>query len=526
VNDWPTDAVVLQIGASEVTPYSVEGTLAALAGLIRILKSDNDMGTMMLPIGLAAVVFTSLHNAMDDSEQDLLENWALNRVEHDGAMGSRFLVALWSAVLSAGGLQLAGLQALSKRQSSKAVLNSALDSLLLTYPTMPVQTLKACLTIAATVVDRDRTKAIVAAAIGQATVVEPQRSLWTLVAFALEPEAQYQSVLTLWSGRSLPDLYETGFSGNVLDAFVQVDTAASALATSLAVRLFGPGCGPEDEQGKNRNSAEGHMSSTVRHGIGVLTVNQTPRAREILLSMSTEVTLARWGPTIKHALAEQANTKRDRAFKHPEPGTIRRAIAGGPPINAADLRAIVECELRCMQREMHTGPNQPWRLYWDLRSNEPLIENDCRDRLLERLIDRLRRYSIADALAESRRGEQTRSDVLVLSGAGKNLPIEAKVHSHAAIWTAASTQLQGYSADPGAEGHGIYLVFWFGNETTPTQARPDGAPGPTNAAELEKMLIDDLSPELRSKTAVVVLDVADPNSTTAAKPRKRRSRRS
>ena len=527
--NWPTDAVVSQIGASEASHYALEGALAALAGLLRILNAfeylDAGADTTKLPIGLAAVVFSSMHYAMQDTERDRLEKWALKRVEHDATTGSAFLVALWSAVLSAGGLHLTGLHALSKRESSKAVLRSALDSLLVTYPMMPEQTLRECLTFAAATIDRDRMKTIAETALGHPAVVEPQRSLWTLVAFALDPESQYQSLLTLWSSRVPIELHDAGFSENVLGAFAEGDTATSALASSLVVHLFGPSCGPEDEHGRDRNSAEGHMSRSVRRAINLLTVDQTPRARDLLRSMAGETPLTRWRPLIRHARAEQASTKRDREFRHPQSATIRDALAGGPPINAADLRAIVEDELRRMQREMHTGENQPWRLYWDLRSNKPLIENDCRDRLLGRLNDRLSRYLVAGALPEARRGEQTRSDVLVLSGAGKNLPIEAKVHFHAAIWTAASAQLQGYSADEGAEGYGIYLVFWFGNETTPTPARSDGAPGPTSADEFERMLIADLSPELRAKTTVVVLDVADPNSTTVVKPRQKRPRK-
>lgn len=53
--------------------------------------------------------------------------------------------------------------------------------------------------------------------------------------------------------------------------------------------------------------------------------------------------------------------------------------------------------------------------------------------------------------------------MLVLSGAGRNLPLEAKRHSHPDVWIAAGTQLQRYASDQGADGQGVYIVFWFGD---------------------------------------------------------------
>ena len=101
--------------------------------------------------------------------------------------------------------------------------------------------------------------------------------------------------------------------------------------------------------------------------------------------------------------------------------------------------------------------------------------------------------------------------MLLLIGAGRNL-IEAKRDFHPKIWTAASTQLQGYSADEGSDGFGMYLVFWFGNDTTPTPARPDGTDGPRWAIELESILMGDLSPDLSARTDAIVFDLIEPQS--------------
>ena len=176
--------------------------------------------------------------------------------------------------------------------------------------------------------------------------------------------------------------------------------------------------------------------------------------------------------------------------------------------------------------ELHTASNTPWKDYWNLKSNgkvdRPLIENQCRNRLLGLLRERLKKYSIIAALPEAQRGEDTRADLLFLTWAGRNLPLEAKRHFHPDLWVAASSQLQGYSADPDADGFAIYLVFWFGNEASPTPLRPDGGAGPTSAIELETMLAGDLSPDLRARTDVIVFDVSDPAVARLKKPRRKR----
>jgi hypothetical protein len=162
-------------------------------------------------------------------------------------------------------------------------------------------------------------------------------------------------------------------------------------------------------------------------------------------------------------------------------------------------------ELRQLSAELHTAPNTPCKDYWNLKSNgrveRPLIENQCRNRLLGLLRERLKKYNIVAVLPEAQRGEDTRADLLFLTWAGHDLPLEAKRHFDPDIWVTASTQLQGYSADPGADGFGIYLVFWFGNEASPAPSRPDGGDGPNTAIELETMLAGDLSADLKKRTA-------------------------
>lgn len=98
--------------------------------------------------------------------------------------------------------------------------------------------------------------------------------------------------------------------------------------------------------------------------------------------------------------------------------------------------------------------------------------------------------------------------MLIIGGAQANVPIEVKRHWNSELWQAASGQLQGYAAAPGAKGQGVYLVFWFGIKCGRLPPRQDGQPSPTSATELERMLVADLSDELRRRTKVFVFDVS------------------
>ena len=144
------------------------------------------------------------------------------------------------------------------------------------------------------------------------------------------------------------------------------------------------------------------------------------------------------------------------------------------------------------------------------RPEKPRPENDCRDRILEHLCQKLVSVGVA-AEREGSYAEDKRSDIKVVIGS-MNLPVEIKRHYHRELWTALSDQLQKfYIRDPGTGGRGIYLVLWFGI----TRGRgipkpPDGIARPKTPFELEAALIQTLSQSDREVIEVLVFDCAKP----------------
>jgi hypothetical protein len=219
--------------------------------------------------------------------------------------------------------------------------------------------------------------------------------------------------------------------------------------------------------------------------------------------------------------------KRDDLYVASPVGDLVAALSGGAPASPADLTAVVLEEIDRYRSTLRTGSETPWKRFWntdkDGAATTPQIENEDRDRLLELMRVRLERYGIVGSFPEARRGENTRADVLLLSHAGKNLPIEVKRHYNRELWTAPLSQLNGYASDVGADGYGIYLVFWFGTEFS-VPARGDGQQTPSSASELEAMLRGDILARSKSKLEIVVLDVSRPAEMIAALARRNQKR--
>jgi len=508
------------IGATQLGKAEAEGQIytaetAVMAGVDRLLCEDRLPPDSAIPIEVAIACLKSSWDVAGQQRRARLEHWALGRLNLDAAAGAAQLVDFWCATLDAGSTRITSLWRLLDDDAHGGAVEQALDTLLATRPSMPRDALHAAVRVGAKHLDRARLLKLAEAALGDATVTDEQRATWSLVAFALDPARHAKRFVTEHDASDAAALLGGDLGTAIYAALADFDPTARLHLNAMIVRLVGRKVAPQDD----------YPRGTINAAINAIASDVRPEAAGMLSPLINDPNLMAWRPHLRHAQAQQAALHRDRGFTHPMPAVVRAAIAGGPPVNARDLRAVVMEELGQLRSELRTTDTTPWKNYWNLKGDKvdtPLVENQCRDRLLDRLRDRLKKYGIAAAVPEARRGEETRTDMLIFSGAGRNLPIEVKRHFHQDIWIAASTQLQDYTADPGADGFGIYLVFWFGNGEGPTPARSDGSVGPMSAAELEPMLAGDLSPEVRTRTDVIVFDVSSPHTAGLRKPRRRR----
>ncbi len=519
------------IGTAEFGKAEAEGRryyveAAVIAGVDLLISDDRLPAPSNMPIEVAVAVLKSGWIVPDEERRARLERWALDRLNVDPTVGATQIVDFWGAALDAGATRLIGSWRLTDGEERRGAVEQALDCLLGTRRAMAPDALRTALRAGVKQLDHARLRGLAEAALADLNVTGAQRKIWTFVAFALDPLSHVDRFMAEYSGEDAAALFNEELSGGLVEAFGSIAGAARLHRDTMAVRLLGRTARPEDDQLDGFVTGPHRVSHIVSGAITALTGDPSPEAGKALSILEEDPGLTAWRFRLRHARAQQAHLHRDHAFIHPTASAVRAATAGGPPVNASDLRAVVMGELQRLRAELHTTDTTPWKRYWNVDSqgkvDQPRIENECRDHLLDRLRDRLKRYEIAAAVPEARRGEETRADILVLTGAGRNLPVEAKRHFHADIWVAASTQLQGYATDPGADGFGIYLVFWFGDNFRPTPARTDSGAEPTSAVELEAMLVHDLTPELRARTDVIVFDLSDPAATGRKKPRQRR----
>jgi len=231
-----------------------------------------------------------------------------------------------------------------------------------------------------------------------------------------------------------------------------------------------------------------------------------PEAGDFLNELASDTALAPWSRELRHARTTQLATRRNATFRHPSMQEVLDTLDDGKPANAADLAALLVEMLAKLGNDVRNGDTSDWRQYWKTGIEEPEHEDTCRDRLLSDLKRELKRFD-ARADPEGRYADQRRADIKVFGG-GAAVPIEIKKSVHPNLWTAIRTQLMAkYTRDPLAEGHGIYLVLWFGSGF----CRPDrDGIRPASADKLRNALQASLSPEESRKVSVCVFDVSKP----------------
>lgn len=520
-----------RLGVLQATGMRNYAELAALAGLARLLSESSDRANASCPILLALIVLRNQWWVRSEEQRTALSRWAIERLDLDSEAGRACLLAYWEAALEAGATELHAIEYVADRAGPNGALHGALDDLLVRRPALPPRALSSAISAAAHIMGADRLLGLADAAVVAPATHEEQRALWRFVRFALDPASDEAALLAELGEPRVVHLIEHDVNEQLREALASIGDRARMRCDALTIRLFGPTTAPFDEDVDDGASRFEGPLGRIRGAIAALSKDQRAEAGSLLAAFTQDPSLLRWQDDLRHAQAEHLRVRRDKEFQHPLPSVVLAAISGGPPGSAADLLAVVTEELYRLRSELRTGENSPWKRYWNVSSTgapvTPRIENECRDHLLDRLRDRLGRYGIVASLPEARHGDDTRADALILSHTRGRLPIEAKRHYHPAIWTAASTQLQGYAASEGADGYGIYLIFWFGARLQPTPPRPDGAERPVSAETLEAMLRSDLSEELRTRTTVVVFDVSNAASPHAAKPaRTRKARRS
>ena len=92
--------------------------------------------------------------------------------------------------------------------------------------------------------------------------------------------------------------------------------------------------------------------------------------------------LGSWDYMIRSALNTVRVARRSASLAPLKPREASQIISNDAPANAGDLSAIVVGHLRDLALKIRNGATNDYKQYWNLESDTPKIENECRDALL------------------------------------------------------------------------------------------------------------------------------------------------
>jgi hypothetical protein len=522
---WPSVVEIAEDEAKHRSHYYVE--YAVLAALDLLIEKEEDALLMQVPLRVAISALRKDNRVRQEERRRRIMAWAIQRICRDVDQGASLLLEFWTAALDAGSTDIALLYDFSNAESAVPVVQRALRDVLRARPYMHVHALRQALSAAAKQLSLASLRDLTREALANAAVKGKSRRMWSYVDFSFDPAKFDRPNAVLPSQRTILATFNLVLQHNDLIDLLDIDQETRALHRAMIIFALGRSVSPSADYPDVRHRLKLGKEEVIRKSINMLGAMMGSAVSGLFSRLIADPSLEAWRKELMHARFQHVMLMRDFAFKHPSSEAVRNALAGKAPVNAADLRAIACEELRRLQRELRTGVDSPWRQYWDNvgkreRAATPKIENECRNHLILRLEDRMRHYGIVITQAEVRHAEETRSDIAFFSYAGNSFPVEIKRDSNAQLWSAASIQLQHYANADTADGSGLYLVFWFNHPDSHVSAPPEGLAKPASAQQLEAMLVDALSEDLRHRFEILVFDVSDPDARLKPKTKKKK----
>lgn len=341
-----------------------------------------------------------------------------------------------------------------------------------------------------------------------------QRVYWLTAGLLVRPEAYGDRLETYVAGkvRRIQRLVEMT-SGPAVAHALKDRTGVTVLGE--LIRLIGPYTTAPPSTGEVYSVTWPiHADETLRIFIDRLAEDTSDAAGNALESLASDDRLLNRRSELLDRLHRQKGIRREATFAHPSLNQIAEVLDNGRPANAADLAALTTDILATIARDIRDGANSGWRDFWNVDSHgrvtRPRPENRCRDTLVRMLESRVAVLGV-EVQSEAQYADNKRADIRH-SVPGFNVPIEIKRSCHDDWWSAIKTQLIAkYTRDPGTDGYGIYLVFWFG-EAEGCRPAPASGRRPKSPDDIRQVLLRALSDRERRKISVCVIDVSKPEN--------------
>ena len=522
-DDLPSDTRVIRLGIANRTHYLALPFMAGLEEMAKTAPSGEiDIDRRRLRLALA-VHYTVPMWPTARHPADRPPRWFAWTLSNRPEIAADVLVRSVLSKLRKGAESPAGIHELAHSPDHARVARLATMPLLRQFPVRSasgqLSSLNHLLLAARRHCDTDPLLELIDEKHADHRMSVAQRVHWLVAGLCIAPEAYVERLDSYAAGkeRRIRFLAEavTGQFGISPDLKLR----QSAPALRLLIRLIGASCRPYS---LDSDSDEGVMvtpemtaADWVRDCIEQLASITTEDASLALEALSSDNNLRPWRFLLMDAAYRQEAARREAEFAYGDAALVLQTLASGAPANVADLAALTLEHLDEIARTIRGGNTSDWRQYWNIdhhsRPQNPRPEDACRDALLSDLRSRLMRLGV-EVQPEGRYANDKRADIRV-SYAGFNVPVEIKKSCHRNLWSAARTQLVAlYTVDPKTEGHGIYLVFWFGDTEGCRPTPPETGSHAVSSLELENRLTSTLSADERRKITIRVIDVSMPNS--------------
>jgi hypothetical protein len=453
-------------------------------------------------------------------------DWYVGLAQVKPAIVARVLVVYAERAIKAKRDYVTGLYQLANSSEFAKVATIAVPQLLESFPIRcQVKQLSACLDpllkAALKHVERSTLLNLIDAKLSQASMDRPQRVYWLACGTLLAATRYLPSLLGLIrSSASRRGQLASFWNDDIAQKELLVGKLPDSELADL-IEAFAPEASPDpfsSSWGHNGRRGRGEdLGGLVRFLMRNLEQRDSDVAIAALERMLKNSAIASWHNALRSVLNTVRVARRKKTLNRLTPRQVSQIIVNDKPANAGDLAAITVGHLRDIARKIRLGATNDYKQYWDFGSKPtPRAENVCRDALLSQLDERLRRYGVGiPAFKEGHVSGEKRVDIMVQFGGanGAAVPVEIKRDTYRkgaeTIWTALRTQLiDRYAQFPTADGHGVYVVLWFGVKGVPTS--PSGI-RPKSASELEEQLRALLKPE-ESRIQIVVVDCALPSA--------------
>lgn len=407
-----------------------------------------------------------------------------------------------------------GLWALANEPGHAALARLALPSLLQGFPhrasEAALRELNRSLLAAIHLLDDAQAAGIVRDKLQQASITAAQRISW-LVAGLPYIEGAVDQLMALVANNERRAV-ALGIALHEQGSLGRAQTRLPAATLARLVEVLAPITKPALPLGAFWVGPVDQRRDTVRALIARLANDPHPEAAAALQHLSGLPILRPWELALRHGSLSQQSVSREVHFAHPTAEAAALTLANAAPANPADLLALTLDHLHDIERRLRGADTFELRLFWTTHGNASTHqrEPECSKLLLAKLTERMQAMGM-HVVPERLEADDKRADLRVEYTAGGNLvalPVEIKLEDHKGLWLAWRDQLQRlYTIDPAADGHGIYLVLWFGRKP---RASPDGF-RPTSAVDLQQHLSARIPPEDRKKLVVKVLDLSLPD---------------